>query len=98
MSPDRRFLGLERQVALIRADISTLAEAYPKVLESVGTALGWDFGAVWEESLDPTGFVRCAATWCADLPLLAEFARASKETALPPGAGLPGRVWSSAAP
>src|SRR5262245_15214598 len=98
MSPERRFLGLEHQVALTLAEISTLAEAYPKVLESVGTALGWDFGAVWEESLDPTGFVRCAATWCADLPRLLEFARVSRETALPPGAGLPGRVWSSAAP
>jgi hypothetical protein len=52
MSPERRFLGLEHQVALILAELSTLAEAYRKVLESVGSALGWDLGAVWEESLD----------------------------------------------
>ena len=98
MSTGRRFLGLEHQVALIVAEISTLAEAYPKLLETIGISLGWDFGAVWEESLDPSGFVRCAATWCADAGRLAEFARVSLDTTLPPGAGLPGRVWSSAAP
>jgi len=98
MSTGRRFLGLEHQVALIVAEISTLAEAYPRLLETIGISLGWDFGAVWEESLDPSGFVRCAATWCADAGRLAEFARVSLDTALPPGAGLPGRVWSSAAP
>ena len=95
MSTGRRFLGLEHQVALIVAEISTLAQAYPKLLETIGISLGWDFGAVWKESLEPSGFVRCAATWCADPGRLAEFARVSLDTALPPGAGLPGRVWSS---
>jgi PAS domain-containing protein len=98
MSPDRRFLGLEHQVALILTQISTLSEAYPKLLETLGVSLSWDFGAVWEESHAPTGFVRCAATWCGDLKRLGEFAQVSLDTALPPGAGLPGRVWSSAAP
>ena len=98
MSTGRRFLGLEHQVALILVEVSTLAVAYPKVLETVGTSLGWDFGAVWEESLEPSGFVRCAAVWCADTTRLAEFAQVSMATALPPGAGLPGRVWASSAP
>jgi PAS domain S-box-containing protein len=98
MSTERRFLGLEHQVALILGEISTLAEAYPKVLETIGLSLSWDFGAVWEESLDPRGFVSCAATWCSDLGRLGEFAQASLDTTLPPGAGLPGRVWASTAP
>jgi PAS domain S-box-containing protein len=98
LSSNRRFLGLEHEVALILAETSVVAEAYPKVLETVGSSLGWDFGAAWEERLDLGGFVRCAATWCADETRLAGFAETSLQTALPPGAGLPGRVWASAAP
>jgi len=49
MSVPRRFLGLEHEVSLILAETSAAAEAYPKLLEAVGTSLGWDFGAVWEE-------------------------------------------------
>ena len=66
LSSNRRFLGLEHEVALILAETSAVAEAYPKLLETIGTSLGWDFGAVWEEALDLGGFVRCAETWCAD--------------------------------
>lgn len=66
LSSNRRFLGLEHEVALILAETSAVDEAYPKVLETVGSSLGWDFGAAWEERLDLGGFVRCAATWCAD--------------------------------
>ncbi|HKB20817.1 MAG TPA: PAS domain S-box protein [Gaiellaceae bacterium] len=98
LSSNRRFLGLEHEVALILAETSAVAEAYPKVLETVGSSLGWDFGAAWEERFDLSGFVRCAATWSADETRLADFAQASRNTALPPGAGLPGRVWESAAP
>ena len=98
MTNSRRFLGLEHEVALIAAETSAVDVAYPKVLETVGGSLGWDFGAVWEESFDPRGFVRCAATWCADEGRHGDFAATSRKTALPPGAGLPGRVWSNAAP
>ena len=62
MSPSRRFLGLEHEVALILAETSVAGEAYPKVLATVGSSLDWDFGAAWEERLDLSGFVRCAAT------------------------------------
>src|SRR5204863_3396247 len=66
LSPSRRFLGLEHEVALILAETSVAGEAYPKVLATVGSSLDWDFGAAWEERLDLSGFVRCAATWCSD--------------------------------
>jgi PAS domain S-box-containing protein len=98
LSSNRRFLGLEHEVALILAETSVVGEAYPKVLAALGSSLGWDFGAAWEERLDLSGFVRCAATWCADETRLADFAETSRNTALPPGAGLPGRVWARAAP
>src|SRR5262245_4129137 len=98
MSTPTRFLALEHEVSLILAETTAAAEAYPRLLETIGTSLGWDFGAVWEEAIDPAAFVRCAETWCADEARLADFAGASRGTPLPPGHGLPGRVWSSAAP
>jgi PAS domain S-box-containing protein len=93
-----KFLAIEHRVALILAETASAAEAYPKLLEAIATSLEWEFGAVWEEAPGPGAFVRCAETWCADEPRLVEFARASGGTALPPGHGLPGRVWSSGAP
>jgi PAS domain S-box-containing protein len=98
VSTEKRFLRLEHAVSLILAETPAASQAYPKLLETIGTSLGWDFGAVWEETLEPDTFVRCAETWWADGTRLAEFARTSLGTLLPPGRGLPGRVWSSAAP
>ena len=97
-STGTRFLALEHDVSLILAETAAAAEAYPHLLETIGSSLGWDFGAVWEETLEPEAFVHCVATWCADETRLADFARASLGTPMPAGTGLPGRVWSSAKP
>jgi PAS domain S-box-containing protein len=92
-----KYLALEHEVALILVETDTVAEAYPKLLQTVAASLGWQFGAVWEEEPAPAAFVRCVETWCAD-PRLDEFARFSRGLALAPGYGLPGRVWSTGAP
>jgi PAS domain S-box-containing protein len=94
---DEKYLALEHEVALILVETVTVAEAYPKLLETIATALGWQFGAVWEEEPAPAAFVRCVETWCGH-PQLAEFARFSRGLSLAPGFGLPGRVWSTGAP
>jgi PAS domain S-box-containing protein len=93
-----KFLAIEHDVALILAETASDADAYPKLLETIATALGWEFGAVWEEAPGLAAFVRCAETWCRDEARLVEFARTSGGTALPPGHGLPGRVWASGEP
>jgi PAS domain S-box-containing protein len=92
-----KILALEHEVALILAATVTVAEAYPQLLEAIATALGWQFGAVWEEEAGPAAFVRCVATWCAH-PHLTGFARFSSGLSLAPGYGLPGRVWSTGEP
>ncbi len=93
-----RFFAVEHAVALILVETTSASEAYPKLLETIGSSLGWEFGAVWEAALGPDAFVRCTETWYADAARLADFARTSRGTSLPPGHGLPGRVWSSCAP
>ena len=97
-STGTRYLALEHDVSLILAETTAADEAYPKLLEAVGTTLGWDFGAVWEESPEADASVSCVATWSGDDPRLAEFARMSVGTPMVAGTGLPGRVWSSAKP
>jgi PAS domain S-box-containing protein len=91
------FLALEHEVALILVETAAVSDAYPKLLEAIATALGWQFGAVWEEEPAEGSFVRCVETWCAE-PRLAEFAGFSRGLSLAPGYGLPGRVWSTGAP
>jgi len=93
-----KYLALEHDVALILAETVTVSEAYPKLLESITTALGWQFGAVWEEEPAPGTFLRCVETWAAHPERLAEFARFSRGLSLAAGYGLPGRVWSTGAP
>jgi PAS domain S-box-containing protein len=92
-----RFLALEHEVALILVATATVADAYPQLLETIATSLGWQFGAVWEEEPGPASFMRCVETWCA-YPHLTTFARFSRGLSLAPGFGLPGRVWSSGEP
>jgi PAS domain S-box-containing protein len=91
------FLALEHEVALILVETTAVSEAYPKLLESIATALGWQYGAVWEEEPAQAAFVRCVETWCAE-QRLAAFAEFSRGLSLAPGFGLPGRVWSTGAP
>jgi hypothetical protein len=92
-----KFLALEHEVALILVETEAVSDAYPKLLESIATALGWQFGAVWEEEPAQAAFVRCVESWCAE-QRLAAFAEFSRGLSLAPGYGLPGRVWTTGAP
>jgi PAS domain S-box-containing protein len=95
---ERKFLATEHAVALILSETTDAADAYPKLLEAIGTSLGWQFGALWEEVPGPEASLRCAEVWCSDEARLSQFSRESRGTTLSPGVGLPGRVWSSGRP
>jgi PAS domain S-box-containing protein len=87
-------LRLVYETACALAESSTLAEAGPRMLESICRALSWEHGALW--SVDKAGMVvRCTATWHQPTLQLDEFAAASQEVEFAPGAGLPGRVWAT---
>ena len=96
--PGGRFFAVEHAVALILVETRSAEDAYPRLLETIGTSLGWEYGGVWERSPGGDPFVRCVETWCRDEERLTEFARVSRGLTFPPGAGLPGRVWSSGSP
>ena len=76
------------------AESETLEEAAPRMLKAICDALGWQYGAIWEVDR-ARNVLRCVATWHpAGLPFEA-FEKATMETRLGHGIGLPGRVWAS---
>ena len=88
-------LAAQAAVARVLAEAETLAEATPRLLEAIGTSLGWELGALWavDEHADE---LRCEATWQADSA--EAFEAASRRRAFARGEGLPGAVWASEAP
>jgi PAS domain S-box-containing protein len=87
----------QHAVTRVLSDAATLAEAAPRMLQAMCEALGWELGAIWQ--IDETGgLIRCLEVWCRPEVLASEFIRVTRESALPAGVGLPGRVWSTGAP
>jgi PAS domain S-box-containing protein len=82
------------QTACALAESATLAEAVPRMLEAVCTALGWQFGAYWEVDRGQN-VLRSTGLWQPPSGRFEEFARVTRGTRFAPGIGLPGRVWAS---
>jgi len=70
-------------------------ELCARVLATLGTTLGWSYGAVWRADRQ-TATLRCAVTWQAeDAGADVEaFAAASRGETMAAGRGLTGRVWA----
>ena len=89
--------AVEHAVTRVLAESATLTEAAPRLLQTVGTSLGWKVGAFW--CVDPRDNVlRCRNLWQAPSVTVAAFAACTRECTLAPGVGLPGRVWASGTP
>jgi PAS domain S-box-containing protein len=85
------------ETARALAQSPSLEEASPRMIEAICSALGWQFGAIWE--VDRTQKrMRCAGTWHAPGLAAEEFTGATLRTTLARGIGLPGRVWKNGEP
>ena len=90
----RQYLGVHYGVAAALAAADSADEAAVAVLGSVGYALGWEAGGLWE--LDERDDVlRCTAYWHAAGVELDDFENLSRTTTFPTGVGLPGRVFAA---
>jgi PAS domain S-box-containing protein len=89
-------LAAEHAVARVLAERPDLPRAYPRLLEAIGAALGWDVGAAWEVGDD--GLMWCVADWTAPDVDAGAFVAAGSAMRLARGDGLPGRVWASGRP
>jgi PAS domain S-box-containing protein len=89
-------LEAEHAVARVLAQGAVLPRVYPRLLEALGVALGWDLAAAWETGPDDT--MACVATWAAAGVEAEPFATATRDLRFTRGRGLPGRVWRSGRP
>lgn len=92
----------QRQAALLAAtqvlaEASTLREAAPLILKAVCEHVGWDAGAIWMVDRNEN-LLHCLDLWHRPDVSVDDFEHVTRNTAFPPGVGLPGRIWSSGEP
>jgi PAS domain S-box-containing protein len=93
----QRRLTAEHAVTRALVEASTFAEAVPKILEAVCTALGWEHGALWIIDREAE-VLSCSQVWPAESLAFPEFHAISRTSTFPRGMGLPGRVWATTQP
>src|SRR6266536_1440041 len=89
---------MEHAVTRVLAESETLAQAIPKIIQTICETLNWDCGARW--SLDERqNAICCVETWGIPNEAVAEFtAEVRKVTLQPTHHGLVRQVWVSGAP
>ncbi len=89
---------MEHAVTRVLAESETLAEAIPKIVQTICETLNWDCGARW--SMDERqNAICCVETWGIPNEAVAEFtAEVRKVTLQPTHHGLVRQVWVSGAP
>ena len=92
-----RRMAAQYAVGRVLSESPTVAAAFPRILEALGTTLLWDAALFWR--VDARAQVlRCEADWCRGRPVLAKVVEAHRPLAFRPGEGLAGRVWSGREP
>jgi PAS domain S-box-containing protein len=87
-------LASQAEVARILMSADTLATATPKLLATIGEQLGWEVGGLWTVRPRSSTIV-CVEVWSDPGIDAGAFLAATRASALAPGQGIPGRVWTS---
>jgi PAS domain S-box-containing protein len=90
-------LVAQHSVTRILAEVATVEEATPKILQALCERLEWDLGTLWRIDQE-AGVLRCAQMWRKPSVEATQFAAANRASTFRPGRGLPGQVWASRAP
>jgi signal transduction histidine kinase/DNA-binding response OmpR family regulator/HAMP domain-containing protein len=92
-------LSIEYAVARVCVEADSLHGALPEILRQVSQSTGWQWAAVWLwRTNEEAGVLHCIQTWHADGAQSDAFEQACLGSELPPGVGLPGRVWQTGEP
>lgn len=84
-------------VANLLAGAGSLAEAGPRIIETITGIGNWVAGSIWLEDKTESR-LNCTTTWHQDRAELEAFAKVTRETILAAGAGLPRRVFNAQKP
>jgi PAS domain S-box-containing protein len=87
-------LSVQYAVARTLAEVRHLGEASGKIVQAICESVGWHFGDLWRVDA-AANVLRCVDIWHAPEFHAHEFIETTQRTTIPPGVGLPGRVWSS---
>jgi PAS domain S-box-containing protein len=90
-------LAAQYGVTRALAESATLLEAMGRILQGLCHSLGWDAGGFWSLDTAQTA-LRCSEIHFAGTTHAEAFLAAARDTLLPPGTGLPGRVWVGGQP
>ena len=85
------------EVTRVLAECATLADAAPKILQTICESLSWDIGLLWGVD-EPGQLLRCLNVWRPPGVTQASFEVFSQQHVFRRGIGLPGRVWASGEP
>src|SRR5438552_18614689 len=70
--------NLEHAAMRVLAQATTMAEAAPRILQTVCRSLGWDVGAIW--NVDPdSNLLRCVNVWRMPCSEAKEFELATRQ-------------------
>lgn len=86
-------LPVVRAVQVVLNRSTNADDAVTGVLEAIGDSMGWLVGGFWVPDGDD-GSLRARCVWSARIHKGTDFAEETRQMRLPPGAGLPGRVWT----
>jgi PAS domain S-box-containing protein/tape measure domain-containing protein len=91
MEQDSQLLQTVTRAIVASPDFHSALEI---ALQKVCEATQWEFGEAWIPNLDRT-VMECSPAWYSKTHRLREFRQQSETFTFHPGAGIPGRVWSS---
>ena len=93
-----RRLAVQHAASRVLASGGLLSDMAASLLESIGTASGWAFGALWVVQ-EETGTLHCVEAWSdKQNTMLGLFERTTRSRQLHCGEGLPGRAWEQHRP
>ncbi len=92
---------MEHVITRILAEAETLAEAIPRIIQTICETMGWHCGARWQWDKE-TGLLRCIECWGIDTPEIREFMAENAKWIMKlestSGRGLVRRVYSTGQP
>lgn len=91
------YQSLQFSIAETLIATTNMRDAMPRVLRSIGTALGWELGMFWMKTEDDP-CLGMVSMWQSPLVDAPQFIALSKKTKFCVGESLPGRVWASGTP